>query len=319
VKAEVLGLEVQDFEKAKVRFEELYSGWREVDLDDKLVDEFRAQKKMPPPSNDFFPHEFALVKSKTDREKTALARYSPKEELLVKLVHDSSLPWGLKALNLEQRFAFEALLSEEIKLATLMGIAGTGKTLMALACGLHLTFDKGIYRKVLISRPVVPMGKDIGYLPGTKEEKLSHWMGAFHDNLEFLVYSGGISGEASKSGRKKSLNPLEVVDSLFSTGKIEIEALTYLRGRSIPNQFMIVDEAQNLTPLEVKTIVSRAGLNTKVILTGDPYQIDNPYLDSSSNGLTYIAERFKLQGLSAHIILNKSERSELAGLAADLL
>lgn len=319
VKAEVLGLEVQDFEKSKVNIDELYTGWKAIEVDDKIVNEFHSQKKMPSPDKDLLPQQFVLLKSKSDSKKTALAMYSPKEELLVKLKHDTVSPWGLKPLNMEQRFAFEAMLNEEIKLVTLVGIAGTGKTLLALACGLHMTFDSEAYRRVLISRPVVPMGKDIGYLPGSKEEKLANWMGAFYDNLEFLVETSGRNFSRNEDGKKTQKKSSKIVDDLFKTGKLEMEALTYLRGRSIPRQFIIIDEAQNLTPLEVKTIVSRAGKDTKVIVTGDPYQIDNPYLDSSSNGLTYLAEKFKGQNLFAHITLGKSERSELAGLAAELL
>ncbi len=327
VKAEVLGLDVQDFEKSKVSFEELYTGWREITVPDKLVDEFKSQQKMPPPKDikgNLLPQEFIMVKSDTDNKKTGLGRYAPSEELILNLGHAQSRPWGLNALNIEQKFAFEALLNEDIKLVTLLGVAGTGKTLIALACGMHLTFDKNKYRRVMISRPVVPMGKDIGYLPGSKEEKLANWMGAFYDNLEFLVEARSASGKQKPNfgytGKKNvNLKPSQVVDNLFDTGKIEIEALTYLRGRSIPQQYMIIDEAQNLTPLEIKTIVSRAGKNTKVVVTGDPYQIDNPYLDSSSNGLTYLAERFKGQDIFAHITLTKSERSDLAARAAELL
>ncbi|MBN2407505.1 MAG: PhoH family protein [Elusimicrobia bacterium] len=330
VKAEVLGLEVQDFEKAKVKFEELYSGWREITVEDKVLNEFHLKKEMPLPSADIHPQEFVLLKARSNDKKTGLARCAPKENKLVKLVYDDMHIWGINALNLEQKFAFEALLNEEIKLVTLLGIAGTGKTLIALAAGLFLTFEKRFYRKVLISRPIVPMGKDIGYLPGTKEEKLSNWMGAFYDNLEFLVDRSGLSarkgmhenqGKKDKRRDNNDHGPKlpELVETLFMTGKIEVEALTYLRGRSIPEQFMVIDEAQNLTPNEVKTIVSRAGKDTKVVLTGDPYQIDNPYLDSSSNGLTYLADKFKGQDIFAHITLNKSERSYLAGLAAELL
>ncbi|MFH1414947.1 MAG: PhoH family protein [Elusimicrobiota bacterium] len=323
VKAEVLGLDVQDFEKAKVRFEELYSGWRDISVPDQVLDEFHEKKILEPIGADFYPHEFVLMRSEINKNKSGLARYCPQKKKLVKLKYDEYKPWGLSAINLQQKFAFEALLNNDIKLVTLLGIAGTGKTLLALACALHLTFNESLYRKVLISRPVMPMGKDIGYLPGTKEEKLYNWMGAFYDNLEFLVHSShgsytkSFNKDNSKSGSKVKI--LEEVDSLFDTGRIEIEALTYLRGRSIPGQFMLIDEAQNLTPKEVKTVVSRAGKDTKVVLTGDPYQIDNPYLDSSSNGLTYLAEKFKGQEIFSHITLVKSERSNLAGLAAELL
>ncbi|MFW6133982.1 MAG: PhoH family protein [Elusimicrobiota bacterium] len=319
VKAEVLGLEVQDFEKAKVSFEDLYSGWRELTVSEEKLDEFYSKKEIEIKGEKFYPQEFVQLICNENNKRRALARYSPKEERLLKLVHEKSRPWGLSALNIQQKFAFEAILNQDIKLVTLVGIAGTGKTLIALACGLYLTFDVGDYRKIMISRPVVPVGKDIGYLPGTKEEKLSNWMGAFYDNLEFLIDTSGISIKKSIQQKKRKAKTPEIIDNLFATGMIEIEALTYIRGRSIPNQFIIIDEAQNLTPLEIKTIISRAGKETKVILTGDPYQIDNPYLDASSNGLTYTAERFKGQKLFAHITLTKGERSELAGLAANLL
>ncbi len=321
VKAEVLGLEVQDFEKSKVSFEELYSGWRTIEIDDNLVDEFRSQGKMPAlQGEELLPNEFILVKSSSNPDKTATGRYDSSQQVIVKLKYADSRIWGIKALNEQQKFAFEALLRPEINLVSLVGMAGTGKTLIALAAGLNQTFDTRDYRRLLITRPVIPLGKDIGYLPGTKEEKLFNWMGAFYDNLEFLADVSGRTPAVGKSKKNKSeFNVPDVVDELFETGKLQVEALAYMRGRSIPGQYMIVDEAQNLTPLEVKTIVSRAGSDTKVVLTGDPYQIDSPYLDSSSNGLTYLAERLKGREIFSHITLTSGERSPLAALAAELL
>ncbi len=204
--------------------------------------------------------------------------------------------------------AINILCDPEVDLVTLVGRAGTGKTLLALACGLAQIMGDPRYEKVLVSRPIMPLGRDIGYLPGTKEEKLAHWMMPIYDNLGYLLTLKGARGEVSKK-----------VDDFLRSGMIEIEALTYIRGRSIPRQFMIVDEAQNLTPHEVKTIISRAGEGTKIVLTGDPYQIDNPYLDASSNGLTYTAERLKGRSLVGHIMLTRSERSDIASLAADAL
>jgi PhoH-like ATPase len=212
--------------------------------------------------------------------------------------------YGVKPLNIQQAIAFDLLLDERVGLVTLVGKAGTGKTLLALACGLKQALDKSRYSRVLVSRPLIPMGKDIGYLPGAKSEKLSHWMQPVHDNLEYLLHL-----------QKKATS----VDQLISSKGIEVEALTYIRGRSLPDQFVIIDEAQNLTPHEVKTIVSRAGEGTKVVLTGDPFQIDSPYLDANSNGLTYLVEAFKGQRIFGHITLEHSERSELAELAAELL
>ena len=195
----------------------------------------------------------------------------------------------------------------EVNLVTLIGVAGSGKTLLSIACGLQKVVEEETYMRLLIARPVIPMGRDIGYLPGTKEEKLDQWMGAINDNLEFLF------------GKGKPSEMKERIDYLFETGKIEVEALTYLRGRTLPKQYIIIDDAQNLTPLEVKTIISRAGKDTKVVLTGDPYQIDNPYLDASSNGLTFIVEKFRDREIYGNVTFTKSERSDLAALAAELL
>jgi len=200
--------------------------------------------------------------------------------------------------------ALELLLNDDVPLVTLTGKAGTGKTLLALAAGLLKTEDEHKYKKLLIARPVVPMGKDIGYLPGEKEEKLRPWMQPIYDNLEYLF-------DTKKSG--------DIDKILMGMGSIQVEALTYIRGRSIPGQFIIIDEAQNLTKHEVKTIVSRVGEGSKIVLMGDPEQIDHPYLDSISNGLTHLVERFKAEGISGHMTLEKGERSKLAQLAADLL
>ncbi len=211
--------------------------------------------------------------------------------------------FGVKPRNKEQLFSMDALLDDEVKLVSLIGIAGTGKTFIALACALEKTLKESIYDRIIVARPLVPLGgKDVGYLPGTLEEKMKPWMGGVEDNLEYLCRLNSIS--------YKDLVKKEV---------IEVETLTYIRGRSIPKQFIIIDEAQNLTPLEVKTILTRAGEGTKVVLLGDPYQIDNVYLDENSNGLVYSAAKFLGNKLSAHIVLSKGERSELASLAAEIL
>lgn len=198
------------------------------------------------------------------------------------------------------------LLRPDIQLVTMLGQAGTGKTLLALAVGLQLVVEEKQFRRIMVSRPIMPLGRDIGYLPGSKEEKLESWMEPILDNLQYLV-----DPKLEQSSDK--------VDYLFDTGYLEMEAVTYIRGRSLPKLFIIIDEAQNLTPHEVKTVVSRAGEGAKVVLTGDAYQIDNPYLDASSNGLTYVIDRFREQALYGHITLAKSERSVLASLAAELL
>lgn len=213
--------------------------------------------------------------------------------------------WGLKHKNLEQRCAIDALMDDSVKLVTLSGKAGTGKTLIALACALQKTIAENKYSRILVARPVMPMGNDIGYLPGDLKEKLGPWMQPIMDNLDYLF---------SKDGNAK-----DVYLELETNGIIKIEPLMYIRGRSIPNQFIIIDEAQNLTKHEVKTIISRAGENTKIILTGDPDQIDNPKLDSINNGLTYVVEKFKDQKIAAHVTLTKGERSELADIATEIL
>ena len=216
--------------------------------------------------------------------------------------------WGIKPRNREQHFALDLLLNDDIKLVTLVGKAGTGKTLLAIAAGLQKVTEEQVFAKLLVSRPIFPLGRDIGYLPGDIEEKLNPWMQPIYDNLELLL---GLNKTDKKDGRSYA----ELVD----LGFVEIEPLTYIRGRSLPNVYMIVDEAQNLTPHEVKTIITRAGEGTKIILTGDPYQIDHPYLDSSNNGLTTVAERFKNEAIAGHVILTKGERSPLAELATQIL
>ena len=209
--------------------------------------------------------------------------------------------------------ALELLMDPAVSIVTLVGQAGTGKTLLALAAALETTIKSHKYDKILVSRPIIPLGKDLGYMPGDKDEKLRHWMQPIFDNLTFIIGGEGQVDEYEQDSTRKK------VENLLKDEIIEMEALTYIRGRSISNQFVIVDEAQNLTPHEVKTIISRAGSGTKMVLMGDPYQIDNPYLDSASNGLMYTVERLKGLALHGHITLRKSERSELAGVAADYL
>ncbi|MFA5859016.1 MAG: PhoH family protein [Elusimicrobiota bacterium] len=310
IKAEAVGLLVQDYEKSKVKFDELYTGWRTIEVDVELINKFYADKKLKWNDKDnlLMPNEFVLMKNKVNPSQSALGKYVKKTGEIMPLFHQEAHPWGLSPLNIEQKFALELLLCDDVNLVTLVGIAGTGKTLLSIACGLQKTVDEHMYRRLFICRPIIPLGRDIGFLPGTKEEKLGQWMGAIQDNLEFLI---------DRKGDNENVE--EKTQYLFETGKIEIEALTYIRGRSLPKQYIIVDDAQNLTPHETKAIISRAGENTKVILTGDPYQIDNPYLDASSNGLTYLVERFKGQEVFGQIMFSKSERSVLAGLAAELL
>jgi PhoH-like ATPase len=224
--------------------------------------------------------------------------------IIKKLVFDHDHIWGIRPRNVQQTMAIELLLRKDIPLVTLIGKAGTGKTLLALASGLMQTEDYGDYKKLLVARPIVPVGKDLGFLPGEKEEKLRPWMQPIYDNLEYLF-------NVKKPGELDAI--------LAGMGSIEVEALTYIRGRSIPDQFIIIDEAQNLTKHEVKTILTRVGERSKIVLMGDPEQIDHPYLDAYNNGLTYVVEKFKNEPVSGHVKLFKGERSGLAQLAADLL
>ncbi len=303
IKAEAIGIEAQDYKNLKYSYETMYRGIRKLEIEKHLIDVFYKDGLLSLPDFESKPNEYLIMTS--PEHSSAVGKYDSKTKKIEPLLKLANL-WGIKPRNVEQRCAIDMLLRDDIKLVTLLGPAGTGKTLLALACGLRKVFDEGIYTRILVSRPVVPLGRDIGYLPGTKEEKLYHWMQAIYDNLEFLCDAAGSSSS-------------ETMKWVMESKKIEMEAVTYIRGRSLPKAYIIVDEAQNLTPHEVKTIVSRAGEGTKVILTGDPSQIDNPYLDKDSNGLTYIVGRFSDQRLYGHLFLEKTERSELAALAAEIL
>jgi PhoH-like ATPase len=312
VKADALGITCVDFEKQKVDFEHFYKGWRLLEMAREEIDSFYAKKEYKPGKEQFYPNEFAFMVDKDDPKHTAIGRYKEEFGILMPMIFNKMLVMSIRPRNKEQAMAVELLLNDDIRLATLVGPAGTGKTLLAIAAGLQKVVKDKSYNGLLISRPVMPLGKDIGYLPGSKEEKLESWMGPIYDNLEYIFNVE--KGEKEKKGKTKTQ-----IEKYIKEGIIELEAMTFMRGRSIPNQFIIIDEAQNLTPHEVKTVISRAGNRTKMVLTGDPYQIDNPYLDSSSNGLAYCAEKMKGQKMFGHVMLTKSERSSLASLAADLL
>ena len=304
VKATALGIRAVDYEKQKVNIEKLYSGYTELNVSTEVYRAVLSEGEVPW-GEEFYPNQFVVMKSK-DEPGPLVSRYLKRKGVLKRVALEAAPVSGVKALNLQQRMAFELLLDPEVSLVTLVGKAGTGKTLLAIAAGLKTAIEEQVFSRVLVSRPVIPLGKDIGYLPGAKEEKLSHWMQPLFDNLDYIL-----------SVYKRP--NLKTLDQLLASKYIEIEAITYIRGRSLPGQYIIIDEAQNLSPHEVKTIVSRAGQGTKVVLTGDPYQIDSPYLDANSNGLSYLVEVFKGQELFGHVTLQKSERSVLAELAAELL
>ncbi len=304
VKAKAVGLEVQDYENQKFSYDNIYRGYQKLELSKHDIDLFLKDGKLALSEADLQPNEYCQLSCK--EQSTAVGKYDVESGGLISLLPINGNIWGIRPLNVEQQCALDLLLRDDVKLATLVGPAGTGKTLLALAVGLRKVFDEGTYTRILVSRPIVPLGKDIGYLPGVKEEKLIHWMQPIYDNLEFLCSSGSKESD-------------ETLRWVTESKKLEMEAVTYIRGRSLPKIYMIIDEAQNLTPHEVKTIISRAGDGTKVVLTGDPTQIDNPYLDKDSNGLNYIVGCFKERELFGHVFMEKTERSKLAALAAEVM
>ena len=308
IKADAIGLVAEDYESDKIDIQDLYAGTRVVEMPAEAIDRFYGQGWLEAPEG-LAPNEFISIVDGANRSHTAVCRYDGATSRIVPVrkVPKEGI-WSLYARNREQSFALDVLMDDSIKLVTLVGKAGTGKTLLAIAAGLHKVAEENVYNRLLVSRPVFPMGKDLGFLPGDIEEKLTPWMQPIFDNVELLI-SGHESEKRHSKGYKE----------LMAMGLLDIEPLTYIRGRSIPKQYLIVDEAQNLTPHEIKTIVTRVGEGTKIILTGDPYQIDNPYIDSSSNGLTYLVEKFRNEKIAAHVTLTKGERSELAELAANLL
>ena len=283
----------------------LYSGFVKHLVDDQLIDQFYEGEEITLEKEDgkFSSNEFVMLVSNSNDKKTALARFINYSSPLKKIRdYKGKGPWGLNPRNKEQMFAFDLLMDENVPIITLIGKAGCGKTLLAIAAGLEQVLEKDIYKKLVVSRPVQPLGKDIGYLPGTMEEKMRPWLMPIQDNLDFLM-----------NGKKSNM------DMFFENGTIQVEALTYIRGRSISNAFIIIDEAQNLTMHELKTIITRVGENTKIILTGDIEQIDSVYLDATSNGLSYAVEKFKPHEISGHVTLVKGERSKVATLASKVL
>lgn len=308
VKADAIGLVSEDFLSDRVvENDHLYTGFMDVQVTIDVLNRFYENGQLPIGEigiGIYYPNQFLILKDVLGSSSSALAIVDPSRKYVKKLVFDHEHIWGIRPRNVQQTMAIEMLLKKDMPLVTLIGKAGTGKTLLALASGLMQTEDFGDYKKLLVARPIVPMGKDLGFLPGEKEEKLRPWMQPIFDNLEYLF---------------NTKKPGELEAILAGMGSIEVEALTYIRGRSIPDQFIIIDEAQNLTKHEVKTILTRVGEGSKIVLMGDPEQIDHPYLDAFNNGLSYVVERFKDQPIAGHVKLVKGERSSLAQLAADLL
>ncbi|MBQ1927269.1 MAG: PhoH family protein [Proteobacteria bacterium] len=335
IRADGMGLSSENYEERGFSIDELYPGAVELRVDGDIINELYQSREVILPFTEsvrangayenaeltaglddsaslLYANEYVRLIDRVEENHTAMARLMPQQSKIQALA--TTRPgfgscWGIKPRNKEQHFALDCLLDDNIKLVTLLGKAGTGKTLVALAAGLQKATEEQAYSKLLVARPIFPLGKDVGYLPGGIEDKLNPWMQPIFDNVEFLM---GLNEEDKRRGRRS-------YKELIDMGLLQIEALTYIRGRSIPNQYIIIDEAQNLTPHEVKTIITRVGQGTKVVLTGDPYQIDNPYVDADSNGLTYVINKFKGIDIAATVTLTKGERSKLAEIASNLL
>ena len=319
IRADALGLQAEDYHDARVEIADLYAGTAEIEVASDVVDAVYRDGEVPFQGSttdeaEIRPNQYVLLRDATNSAHTALACFKQQgassdggtlSGKLRSVRRFKEGVWGIRPRNKEQHFGLDALLDPDVDLVTLVGKAGTGKTLLAIAAGLHSVLEDSKHRKLLVSRPIFPLGRDIGFLPGDVEEKLNPWMQPIFDNLELLL--------GNQDGKDRSYR------EFLDMGYVQVEPLTYIRGRSIPNQYIIVDEAQNLTPHEVKTIVTRVGEGTKIVLTGDPYQIDNPYVDSANNGLSTAVERFKAEGLTSHVTLHRGERSELAELAANIL
>ena len=307
VRVSALGINVVAFEEKLPNLERFYEGLVTLKVNDKDFTLLLENKKIKVDENSYYANQCVRVEA-VDRDKKLVCRFKQAEKTLVPLQRFPEGIWGITARNTEQEIALDLLMDPSVHIVILAGKAGTGKTLLALAVALELMLSANQYQKVLVSRPIFPMGRDMGYLPGDIEQKMEPWMQPIFDNLEFLATNKQSPG--SKTGGYQRL---------MDMGLVELEPLTYIRGRSIPNRFMIVDEAQNLTPHELKTIVTRAGIGTKLVLTGDPYQIDNPYVDSNTNGLSHVIEKFQEYDLAGHVFLIHGVRSKLAELASNIL
>lgn len=310
LKSDALELLSEDYESTDVTLDELYKKQDEIRVSDSDYEDFVNNRFLSEEVFDekkFYPNEYIFLSNKDGTQKKRGARYCKKKSGIVPLITKREGTWGIHPKNQEQQFALDALLNDDIKLVSLVGKAGTGKTLLAIAAGLENTINQQKYTRLLVSRPIIPMGKDLGFLPGDVNEKLGPWMQPIFDNIDYLF------------DNKKGERDRSTWEELINQGLLHIEPLTYIRGRSLPGQYMIVDEAQNLSPHEIKTIITRAGEGTKIVLTGDCEQIDSPYLDSINNGLSYCIERLKDEDIIAHTFLQTGERSELSEIATKRL
>lgn len=334
VKADALGIKTEDYIKEKINIDEFYKGWVRHQVPAVTLTE-NEPKVLVELARDagLVVNEYVLLESQHNAFNYRVFRYLGNDRFVA--VREPMLRWPLRPRNAQQLIAMDLLLNDDIKLLTLFGPAGTGKTFLALLIGLHKVLVEDVYEKMLVARPVVPLGKDIGYLPGDLQEKLYSWMLPIYDNMDLIIHSAGVKRhqheiEEEASGyHKKRKGPgkkehkregaIDSLDALVHKGKISLEAITYMRGRSIPYQYILIDEVQNLTPHEVKTLITRVGEGSKIILAGDPYQIDSPYLDFASNGLVVASQRFKGERLFGSVYLEASERSELSKLGSELM
>jgi PhoH-like ATPase len=304
--ADAIGLTSEDFQNNQIvdSSDNIFTGLSTVLVDDQKIDNFYEKKNVYLEGKGLFPNQYIMMVSNANEKKSALGRFINDSTPVLQLSQKKKGVWGIKARNKEQSFLLDALMDPKIQIVTAIGKAGSGKTICAIAAGLEQTIDEvtAAYSRIIVSRPVQPLGKDIGFLPGSLEEKMAPWLMPIQDNLQFLMGNDKIT-----------------LDIYRQKGTIEIEAMTYIRGRSISNAFIIIDEAQNLTSHELKTIITRVGEGTKIVLTGDIEQIDNIYVNATTNGLTHAVEKFKGFELAAHVTLNKGERSKVATFAAENL
>ena len=299
VKCDALGIATEDYhvEQVVARSDDLYSGTAEILVDEQLIDDFYEGKPVALDYDNLHPNQFIMLVSNSNPKKAALARYTNCETPLKKVQQINA--WDTRPRNKEQQYALNLLMDPDVPVVSLIGKAGSGKTLLALAAGLEQTLGKSIYKKMVVTKPVEPVGKDIGFLPGTLEEKMMPWLAPIQDNLQFLMGDDKMT-----------------LDMYHEKGQIEVEAMTFIRGRSISNAFIVIDEVQNMTQHEIKTVLTRVGEGTKIVLTGDIEQIDNVYIDATNNGLSYVVERLKSETITGHVTLMKGERSKVATIAA---
>ena len=336
VKADTLGIPTEDYLTGRVSEYDIYKGWEKIEVDSSQLkktdpEELHTLSKQ----GNLIINEFVLMESKNNPYNYSVFRYLGGDNF--KYVSTPKMGWNLSPKNAQQLMALDLLFDPNIQLVSLIGPAGTGKTFLALLAGLDQVLKQDIYEKILVSRPIIPLGPDIGYLPGDIQEKLFSWMQPVYDNMNLIAHSSGGNQHLNElkdesrgrhkgkrykgSDHKREINKgrLGPLDAMINSGKISLEAITYMRGRSIPYQFIIIDEVQNLTPHEVKTLITRVGEGSKIILCGDPYQIDSPYLDFSSNGLIVSSNSFKNHSIFGTVFLEISERSELSRMACELL